>query len=141
MFNINSKLKLYRDNITNGDMLEKKHYLLFMHWMCSCSNNIENVVLKKYCELISYLLVAEQNNKLLMKNHESWLTGSTPFFKVNAMRYNNNYAHGCACSRGSGHGHGRKRINFHNYNGHGSNKPSWNKEKQEKGYITEIPRR
>jgi len=85
--------------------------------------------------------VAEQNNKLLMKNHESWLIGSTPFSEVNATRYNNNYGHGCACGRGSGCGHWQRRINFHNYNGYGSNKPSQNNEKQEKGYITEILRR
>jgi hypothetical protein len=35
----------------------------------------------RYSELISCLLVAEQNNELLMKNHQSRPTGSTPFLK------------------------------------------------------------
>ncbi|KAJ0009676.1 hypothetical protein Pint_32970 [Pistacia integerrima] len=55
---------------------------------------------KKYSELISWLLVAEQNNKLLMKNHEACPTGSTPFSEVNVTISNN---HG----RGRGHDHGR----------------------------------
>ena len=33
---------------------------------------------KKYSELISCLLVAEQNNELLMKNHETRPSGSNP---------------------------------------------------------------
>ena len=39
----------------------------------------------KYLELISCLLVAEQNNELLMKNHQSRPTGSEPFPEVNAI--------------------------------------------------------
>jgi hypothetical protein len=38
---------------------------------------------KRYLELISCLLMAEQNNELLMKNHQSHLTGSKPFLEVN----------------------------------------------------------
>ncbi|XP_074378311.1 uncharacterized protein LOC141719842 [Apium graveolens] len=53
----------------------------------------------KYLDLISCLLVAEQNNKLLMKNHESRPPGSNPFPEVNASTYN------------FGHGHGRGRGN------------------------------
>jgi hypothetical protein len=33
----------------------------------------------RYYKLISCLLVAEQNNELLMKNHQSHPTSSTPF--------------------------------------------------------------
>jgi hypothetical protein len=42
---------------------------------------------KKYLELISCLLVAEQNNELLMKNHQSRPTGSSPFPKANATSF------------------------------------------------------
>ncbi|XP_017635674.1 uncharacterized protein LOC108477670 [Gossypium arboreum] len=38
---------------------------------------------QKYSELISCLLVAEQNNELLMKNHELLPTGSAPFPEAN----------------------------------------------------------
>ena len=69
MFNISSNLKLCGDNITDDDMLEKT--LLFMPRICFCNNNIERGF-KKYSELISCLIVAEQNNELLMKimNHD-----------------------------------------------------------------------
>ncbi|XP_074361486.1 uncharacterized protein LOC141701742 [Apium graveolens] len=39
----------------------------------------------KYSELISVLLLAEQNNELLMKNHQVCPTGSTPFPETNVM--------------------------------------------------------
>ncbi|XP_073121511.1 uncharacterized protein [Henckelia pumila] len=42
---------------------------------------------KKYSELISCLLVAEQNNELLMKNHQLRPTGSTPFPKANGTSF------------------------------------------------------
>jgi len=38
---------------------------------------------KKYSELISCILVAEQNNELLMKNHKSHPRSSRPFLEVN----------------------------------------------------------
>ena len=57
--------------------------------MWSYNNTIENKVLF-FLKLISYVLVAEQNNEFLMKNHKSRPNGSTPFSKVNAARYNKN---------------------------------------------------
>ena len=39
----------------------------------------------KYSKLISCLLVAEQNNELLMRNHQSHPTRSEPFPEVNAI--------------------------------------------------------
>ena len=39
----------------------------------------------KYFELISCLLIVEQNNELLMRNHQSRPIGSEPFPKVNAI--------------------------------------------------------
>nr|GEU46396.1 hypothetical protein [Tanacetum cinerariifolium] len=56
---------------------------------------------KKYCDLISCLLVAEQNNELLMKNHESGSTGPSSLSKANVVTYNQN--------RGRGHGSNRRR--------------------------------
>ncbi|KAK9755892.1 hypothetical protein RND81_01G057700 [Saponaria officinalis] len=40
---------------------------------------------KTYYELISCLLVAEQNNELLMQNHQIHPTGSSPIPEVNAV--------------------------------------------------------
>ncbi|XP_016556213.2 uncharacterized protein LOC107855720 [Capsicum annuum] len=61
---------------------------------------------KKYSELSSHLLMAEQNNNLLMKNHELRPAGSTPFPEVNEV-----YAHYARHGRGhrSGRGRGRGR--------------------------------
>ncbi|KAK4404374.1 hypothetical protein Sango_0806000 [Sesamum angolense] len=60
----------------------------------------------KYSELISCLLVAEQNNELLLKNHESRPTGSAPFPKVNVAT-RNHYNHESYRGRGHNHSHGR----------------------------------
>ncbi|XP_021735734.1 uncharacterized protein LOC110702338 [Chenopodium quinoa] len=86
MFRITSQLKLCGEKITDAEMLEKT-YSTF---------NANNVVLQtqysekgftKYFELISCLLVDEHNNELLMKNHESRPTGSTPFPEANARSH------------------------------------------------------
>ena len=61
---------------------------------------------KKYFELISCLLVAEQNNELLLKNHQSRPTSSTPFPEVNGTSFN--YRRG---NNGRGHGCGRNNQN------------------------------
>jgi len=83
---------------------------------------------------MSCLLMAEQNNKLLMKNHESQPMVSALFPEVNATIYNNNN-YGYGRNKGRGYGHRRKRFNYHNYNGRNSSnsyKPSQNEEKQER---------
>ena len=53
----------------------------------------------KYSKLISCFLVAEQNNELLMKNHQSRPIGSEPFPKVNVIS---------SQTHGRGHGLGRE---------------------------------
>ena len=56
-----------------------------------------------------YLLVAEQNNEILLKNHQSCPTGSTPFPEANGTsfdKHRGNYVRGHG--RGCGRGHGRK---------------------------------
>ncbi|XP_048501524.2 uncharacterized protein LOC125497863 [Beta vulgaris subsp. vulgaris] len=78
---------------------------------------------KKYSELISCLLVAEQNNELLMKNHESRPTGSAPFPEANATSHNrkeNYQANNSGRGRGHGYGHGRGRgRGYENVRGRG----------------------
>ncbi|XP_068344113.1 uncharacterized protein [Pyrus communis] len=44
----------------------------------------------EYNQLIHVLFVAEQNNELLMKNHQSRPTGSAPFPEVNAASLEGN---------------------------------------------------
>ena len=79
----------------------RKHTPLFMPLMCSCSSNIESVVLTKYSELIACLLVAKQINELLLKNHQSHHTGSINKHGRGRGRGRGYYG------QGRGHGHGR----------------------------------
>ncbi|XP_071939571.1 uncharacterized protein [Coffea arabica] len=67
---------------------------------------------KKYSELIACLLLAEQNNELLLKNHESRPTGANPFPEANATQFQNSgrgRGRGRRGGRGGGRGRGRGR--------------------------------
>ncbi|XP_027102933.2 uncharacterized protein [Coffea arabica] len=67
---------------------------------------------KKYSELIACLLLAEQNNELLLKNHESRPTGASPFPEANGTQFQNSgrgRGRGRRGGRGRGRGHGRSR--------------------------------
>ncbi|GJV20858.1 hypothetical protein Tco_1369878 [Tanacetum coccineum] len=64
---------------------------------------------KKYYDLISCLLVAEQNNELLMINHESCPTRFAPLSEANMVAYNQSGGRGRGSERGRGRGHGRGR--------------------------------
>ncbi|KAK9756518.1 hypothetical protein RND81_01G103300 [Saponaria officinalis] len=66
---------------------------------------------KKYSKLTSCLLVAEQNNEILLKNHQSRPTGSDLFPEVNAIKYDLKNK-----GRGRGYRQGRGN-NFGNYRG------------------------
>ena len=77
-------MKLCGETIKDEDMLEKT--LTTFH--------VSNVILQqqyreksfqKYSELISCLLVAEQHNALLMKNHEARSTGAAPLPEANVV--------------------------------------------------------
>ncbi|XP_051137870.1 uncharacterized protein LOC127256081 [Andrographis paniculata] len=78
-------------------------------------------VFQKYSELITCLLLAEQNNKLLLKNHESRPTGANPFPEANAIHLANPV---CGCGqvrnqridrdRNQNRGRGRTKIYNHN---------------------------
>ncbi|XP_073159060.1 uncharacterized protein [Henckelia pumila] len=78
---------------------------------------------KRYSDLISCLLVVEQNNELLMKNHKIRLTGANPFPEVNvAMHEEKMKQNKTGFGRGRGCGRGRGR--FHPY-GRGHEKPRY----------------
>ncbi|XP_021727642.1 uncharacterized protein LOC110694779 [Chenopodium quinoa] len=87
MFKITSQLKLCGENITDAEMLEKT-YSTFHANNIVLQTQYRKKGFQKYSELISCLLVAEQNNELLMKNHESRPTGSTPFPEANVTTHN-----------------------------------------------------
>ncbi|XP_027099100.2 uncharacterized protein [Coffea arabica] len=123
MFRITSQLKLCGENVTDEDMLEKTFSTF----------HVSNVVLqqqyraqgfKKYSELITCLLLAEQNNELLWKNRESQPTDTSPFPEVNVTqssnsRHSRGRGHGRSRGRGRGRGRGHDRyIPYHNNNNH-----------------------
>ncbi|GKE58158.1 retrovirus-related pol polyprotein from transposon TNT 1-94, partial [Tanacetum coccineum] len=71
----------------------------------------------RYSELNAYLLVAEQNNELLMKNHQSRPTGSLAYPEVNAIKNDTK-----SFMRGQGQSHGKGRGQFGKIDSHGHNR-------------------
>ncbi|TQD93797.1 hypothetical protein C1H46_020569 [Malus baccata] len=78
LFRITSQMKLCGDIITEEMLLEKTFSTFHASNMVLQQQNRARGF-TEYNQLISVLLVAEQNNELLMKNHNSRPTGSAPF--------------------------------------------------------------
>jgi len=116
MFRITSLLLLCGEKVTEEEMLEKT-FSTFHASNVLLQQQYHEKGFKKYSELISCFLVAEQNNELLMKNHETRPSGSNPPSEVNAARYDNQNS-GSGRGRECGHGHGRGRGLGRGY-GHG----------------------
>ena len=121
MFKITSQLKLCGENVSDKDLLEKT-YSTFHANNVLLQQQYRERGFTKYSELISVLLLAEQNNELLMKNHQARPTGSTPFPEVNVVTTNDSeqnkqfgrgrghgrgFVRGRGRARGRGFGHGR----------------------------------
>ncbi|XP_019225729.1 PREDICTED: uncharacterized protein LOC109207295 [Nicotiana attenuata] len=123
MFRIISQLKLYGDNITDYDMLEKS-FSTFHASNMLLQQQYREMGFKRYSELISHLLVAEQHNGLLMKNHESRPT-----------------KRGGGRGPSRGHGRGRGRNFNHGNNNAPKNPPhhqQW-KRKEQKHEAVQAP--
>ena len=71
--------------MTEEDMLEKT-FTTFHASNLLLQQQYRERGFKKYSQLIVCLLLAEQNNELLLKNHEARPTGSSPFPEVNAVQ-------------------------------------------------------
>ena len=82
MFRITSQLKLCGENITDAYMLEKS-FSTFHASNLVLQQQYRERGFQRYSELISCLLVAEQNNELLMKTHQSRPIGFATFPEVN----------------------------------------------------------
>jgi len=104
LFKISSQLKLCGEKVTDVDMLEKT-YTTFHASNVLLQQQYRERKFTKYSELISCLLVVEQNNELLMKNHQSRPTSSTPFPKANETSFCGNKG-----NHYRGRGRGRKYI-------------------------------
>ncbi|XP_074355760.1 uncharacterized protein LOC141695412 [Apium graveolens] len=117
---ITSQLKLCGENITDKDMLEKTYSTFHANNMLLQQQYRERGFIKYY-ELISVLLLADQNNELLLKNHQARPTGSTPFPEVNTVT-NNEYRDNKTVGRGRGRGRGREHARGHDFvHGRGRN--------------------
>ncbi|XP_060170380.1 uncharacterized protein LOC132601296 [Lycium barbarum] len=103
MFRITSILTLCGEKISDYDKLEKT-FSTFHASNVLLQQQYREKGFTKYCDLISHLLVAEQNNDLLMKNHENRPTGAALLPEVNEV-----YAH--YSRRGKGRGPGRGHDN------------------------------
>ena len=110
LFKISSQLKLCGDNITEEDMLEKT-FTMFHASNVLLQQQYRERRFTEYSQLISCLLVAKQNNELLMKNHQSRPTGSEAFPEVNVISSQN---HGCRRGRGRGRSRGRNSRQYNN---------------------------
>ncbi|XP_068338956.1 uncharacterized protein [Pyrus communis] len=105
----------------------------------------------EYNQLISVLLVAQQNNELMMKNHHSRPTGSAPFPEVNAasLEVNTTSFGGDNHKRGRGHKRGRWNrkgknhgVQFHNQVPRHNSGPSFKNMNRHKckGHMNNAPR-
>ena len=93
LFKISSRLKICGEKITEENMLGKK-FFAFHALNVLIQQQYRECRFIKYFELISCLLVAEQNNELLMKNHQSCPTRFESFPKASATSFQN-YGHRC----------------------------------------------
>ncbi|XP_027174368.1 uncharacterized protein LOC113773981 [Coffea eugenioides] len=111
MFRITSQLSLCGEKVTDEDMLEKTFSTFHVSNML-LQQQYREKGFKKYSELIACLLLAEQNNELLLKNHESRPPGASPFPEANATQFQNSSrgrGRGRRGGRGGGRGRGRSR--------------------------------
>ncbi|XP_027180851.1 uncharacterized protein LOC113779468 [Coffea eugenioides] len=118
MFRITSQLSLCGEKVTDENMLEKIFSTFHVSNMLLQQQYRERGF-KKYSELIACLLLAEQNNELLLKNHESRPTGASPFPEANGTQFQNSgrgrgrgRRGGRGRSRGRGRGRGRDHSRF-----------------------------
>jgi len=70
------------ENITENQIL-KRTFFTFHASIIILQQQYRERNFKRYFELISCLLMGEQNNELLIKNHQSHHTSSKPFPGVN----------------------------------------------------------
>ncbi|XP_070660497.1 uncharacterized protein [Malus domestica] len=119
---ITSQMKLCRDTITE-EMLSEKTFSTFHASNMLLQQQYRARGFIEYNQLISVLLVTEQNNELLMKNHNFRSTGSALFQEVNAASLEmstisfrgSNYKRGRGHKRGRWNGKGKNHgVQFHN---------------------------
>ncbi|KAK8356096.1 hypothetical protein V6Z12_A05G333500 [Gossypium hirsutum] len=149
MFRITSQLNLCGEKITDAEMLGKTYSTFHANNVVLQTQYCEKGF-QKYSELIYCLLVAEQNNELLMKNHELRPTGSGPFPEANVSLHNGQELKETHHANSSVRGRGRGREHRYGYgrgdrfkNSHSYQKWDWknyNREEKEKGHWSRVCR-
>ena len=115
LFRICSTLRFCGQIVTEGDLLEKT-LSTFHASNLNLQQQYRLQSFKRYSDLNANLLVAEKNNELLMKNHQTRLTGSLALPEANAV--NNNATKNSGSKRGRGNPRGRGRGHGHYAHGH-----------------------
>lgn len=125
MFRIVSKLRLCGEKVTDEHMLEKT-FSTFHASNLVLQQQYRERGFKTYSELISCLLVAEENNQLLLNNHQARPTGSKPlpenpiaFPEANATSSRKGRGRYRGLPRGHSYGRGRGRGGRGRGNGSG----------------------
>ncbi|XP_026397056.1 uncharacterized protein LOC113291775 [Papaver somniferum] len=101
LFKITSTLKLYGEDVTDEQMLEKTFTTFHASNVLLQQHNRERKLME-YSEIISCLLIAKQNNDLLLRNHEARPVGSAAVPEAHATT---------SFGRGNNHGNKVKRGN------------------------------
>ncbi|KAG6661971.1 hypothetical protein CIPAW_03G211800 [Carya illinoinensis] len=110
LFKISLLLKLCGEKVTDDDLSEKT-YTTFHASNVLLQQQYRERKFKKYSELISCLLLAEQNNELLLRNHQSRPTSSISFPEMNGTRFTSFLeANGASFQRKRGRGRGKKNY-------------------------------
>ncbi|XP_073309892.1 uncharacterized protein [Primulina huaijiensis] len=90
LFKTSSTLILCGEKVTDQDMLEKT-FSTFHASNVLLQQQYRKCGFQRYSELISCLLVTEQNNEILMKNYQIRPNGSTPFPEANITIFPEEY--------------------------------------------------
>ncbi|KAL6281303.1 hypothetical protein ACE6H2_018184 [Prunus campanulata] len=150
MHRITSLMKLCGESISEEDMLEKTLSIFHASNVLLQQQYMHNGF-TKYSELVSCLLLAEQNNELLLKNHQSRPTVSAPLPEINAasQEVNATLSRDSIHKRGRGGKRGRwqgsrKDCGAHSYGLGLRNNPSTNgknaSKNKKKAQTSHVPR-
>ena len=120
LFKISSQLKLCGEKVPDEDILEKT-CTTFHAFNMLLQQQYRERHFTKYSELISCLLIAEQKNELLLKNHQSRPTCSISLPEANATIQTTR--RGCGYFYGRGRGRGRSRGRHISWNQGDYNQP------------------
>jgi hypothetical protein len=130
LYKIVSQLEYCGKPVSEGDKLEKTFSTFHAsHILLQEQYRMRGYT--RYSELVHALLMAEKNNEILMKNHQSRPTGTMAFPEANATNFKGRGSFDRFRGRGGGRSQGRGNFRgrgrgrgFMNYNKPGRNYPT-----------------